>query len=146
MAPRNVTETFFTVTPSRWTSGGSCVSARLTLFWVLTADTKTHELTGTGLLRCRSGRAIWVRVHHSAGANLLHAFHDHAVAGFEALLDDPAVVYALTDDYAAGQDFVFRIHGINGLEALHFLHGSLRNHDDALSLRGGHADRSALAW
>src|SRR5713226_9652522 len=105
-----------------------------TLFTLLTAWVILSECPKAmlGSLRCRSGRAIWVRVHHGAGANLLHAFHDHSVAGFEALLDDPAVVYALTDDYAARQDLVFRIHGIDGLETLHFLHRSLRNHDHAL--------------
>ena len=74
------------------------------------------------------------------------AFHDHAVAGLEALLDDPGVADAVAGRRpAALRTLLSGAHGVDGLHALHLLHRFLRHQDGVLALVHLHADAAELA-
>src|SRR2546425_2368504 len=91
---------------------------------------KTGRSMKNFAMRSASLLAVGLRVDQRAGTRPLQSLDDHAVAGLEALLNDPALSRALAGDDAARLHFIFRPYRHHGLHALHLLNGAQRNQDD----------------
>ncbi len=89
-------------------------------------------------------RLIREWIHDGAWAGLLEPLDDHAIAGFQPLLNDPPIANALAHDHSALLHLVVRPHSEDGLQALHVLDGSLRDQQGAGPLAGGRADAAEL--
>src|SRR5687767_13884243 len=65
------------------------------------------------------GRRAVADLHRSTGRShhlqLHHAVHDHAVAGFQAVVDDPAVTRPVTDFHRPGLGLALGVHDIDEL-------------------------------
>src|SRR4051794_19697316 len=73
------------------------------------------------------------------------AFDDHAVAGLETLFYEPRVANTGAGLHGTHLNLVIRANGVDALQALVLLHGTLRDEDDAGAMVGDEADASELA-
>src|SRR5258708_5892532 len=84
-------------------------------------------------------------IHDEAGSDLLYAFDNDAVAGFQPLRHDHALVVVVARNDAARQNLIIRTDGEHRLQALQVLNGALRDQDHIFLFRGGNANASELA-
>ena len=76
-------------------------------------------------------RTVWIDLH--ARTDLLHAFDDDALAGFQAFVDDPQRADAVAQLHGPDGDFVVAIDDGDLIRALQFGDGALRNQQCALA-------------
>ena len=67
------------------------------------------------------------RAHDHSFTNFLEAFDHHALAGVQAILDDPEIAAPLADPHRLDVDFVVCVHHGNLVAALQFRHRALRH-------------------